>query len=133
MTHFLTLQDETTAGQKTPLGTLEFLEERIPAREILRRRIYEEVLDFNTCKSAVFSGLVQPAETEHTLNGPRQKAHRTLDWEKQYHLAQQAFEASLLILLVNDRQIESLDETIRLTLDEPTEVTFLKLVPLVGG
>ena len=35
------------------------------------------------------------------------------------------------MVLVDDRQITELDETIHLT--EQTKVTFLKLVPLIGG
>jgi hypothetical protein len=35
------------------------------------------------------------------------------------------------VLLVDDRQVESLDETV--VLRAGGEVTFLKLVPLVGG
>ncbi|WP_328873398.1 hypothetical protein OHT76_26810 [Streptomyces sp. NBC_00287] len=45
--------------------------------------------------------------------------------------ALKAFTANGLIVLVGDRQLTDLDEQVDLTAD--TEVTFLKLIPLVGG
>lgn len=45
--------------------------------------------------------------------------------------ALEAFERNGFILLVEDRQVETLEEEIRVRPD--TQVTFLKLVPLVGG
>ena len=43
----------------------------------------------------------------------------------------EAFGRNGFVVLVDDRQVEELDEDIELALG--TEVTFLKLVPLVGG
>jgi hypothetical protein len=45
--------------------------------------------------------------------------------------ALQAFERGRVLLLVDDRQVERLDEEIVLAPD--TTVTFLELVPLAGG
>jgi hypothetical protein len=42
-----------------------------------------------------------------------------------------AFKRGQIVLLVDDRQIE--DAEARIGLTETTEVTFLRLVPLVGG
>ena len=133
MGHALMLADETTSGLKSPVRTLNFLEEHVTAREVLRRRIYEEVQDHNRSEQPVFKGLVQPTGAEVTLNGVKVPRKRTINWETQFSEAQKAFEQGGFIMLANDRQIESLDETVHLSLDHPTEVTFLKLVPLVGG
>lgn len=53
------------------------------------------------------------------------------DGEQQCAKALNAFEENRVILLVNDVQMEKLDEEIIVT--PATRVTFLKLVPLVGG
>ncbi len=45
--------------------------------------------------------------------------------------ALKAFTANGLIVLVGDRQVTELDEEVEVTAD--TEVTFLRLIPLVGG
>ena len=43
----------------------------------------------------------------------------------------QAFTRNGFFVLVGDRQVESLDEELELKVD--TDVSFVKLVPLVGG
>jgi hypothetical protein len=59
------------------------------------------------------------------------KTPRRLDWEAQYSAAEQAFLRRGFIVLVNDHQVTDLAATV--TLSPGSEVTFLKLVPLVGG
>lgn len=51
--------------------------------------------------------------------------------EAQSELALRAFAANGILVLVGDRQVTEPDEEIELV--PGTEVTFLKLVPLVGG
>lgn len=110
---------------------LQVAEPILTAREILRRRVFEEVSRFNATRGQIFQGLVQPSDTERALNGYKLKKPRTLDWHEQFEQAVQAFEKNRFLLLVGDRQVESLDE--ELMLGAETEITFLKLVPLVGG
>jgi hypothetical protein len=81
--------------------------------------------------SGYFHGLVQPTEAERTLNGYRLKSIHRLDWQAQYEQAIEAFARHSYIVLVNDRQVADLDALVELHTE--TEVTFLKLVPLVGG
>lgn len=127
----LTIRDETASGETLREVVLEFLTETITVRELIRSRIYQEVKDFNAASAQVFQGLVQPTDTERALNGFRVGRGRTIDWETQFDLALRGFEGNQVLILVGDRQAESLDETI--TVAPGTEVTFLKLVPLVGG
>jgi hypothetical protein len=79
----------------------------------------------------VFRGMIQPEESEKTLNGWKLKKPRSLDWKRQFNRAVEAFEANQILILVNDRQAESLDE--EFTVGSTTTVTFLRLTPLVGG
>ncbi len=127
----LTVYDETLFGAKENPLTLDFLTETITARELIRERIYEEVRQYNATEPEYFRGLVQPTDAEATLNGVRLRARRRIDWEEQFRQTQEAFARNGFFLLVDDRQIESLDET--LTICPTTQVSFVKLVPLVGG
>jgi len=133
MTETITLYDETLAGERTPALRLSLLSSRITLRELLRRRIYEEVQEFNAAPPETqFRGLVTPTPVEAALNGVKPApAKRRIDWEAQYEKALTAFARNGFFVLVGDRQVESLDEEIQLKVD--TEVSFVKLVALVGG
>jgi hypothetical protein len=128
----LTIRDETLGGT-TPLyeWALEVLTERVTVRELIRSRVYQEVQDYNRRQTAEFRGLVQPEGAERTLNGWKLKKPRTLDWNRQFDKAVEAFGANQVLILVNDRQAESLDDEFEVRPD--TVVTFLRLTPLVGG
>ena len=125
------VRDEATNGKGSNALSLEFLTERVTARELIRSRVYQEVSEYNASLSGLFRGLVQPPDAERTLNGFRLREGRRIDWEQQSERALRAFQSNGCVLLVDDRQVERLDERIKLELG--TEVTFLKLVPLVGG
>ena len=127
----LTVRDETTAGQKGEEFTLDFLTEEITVRELIRGRIYQEVKDYNTTTPGLFRGLVEPRGAERELGGYRVRERRQLDWREQFDSAVEAFEKSRILVLVDERQVEDLDETI--VVGAETRATFLKLVPLVGG
>ncbi len=127
----LTIYDETLAGEKTPRLTLDFAVQRITVRDLIRDRVYQEVRDYNQSQPEYFRGLVQPTDSEQVLNGYKMPKQRLIDWEKQYEKALQAFQNNGFIILVNDRQVEELEEEIELTEELP--ISFLRLVPLVGG
>ncbi len=129
----VTIVDESTAGGRRSwnLDVADILEETLPLREVIRRRVYQEVTEYNAQGDDIFYGLVQPTDTERALNGYRLRAPRHLDWEAQYTKAVEAFERRGYIVLVNDHQMTDLDAVVELRAG--VEVAFLKLVPLVGG
>ena len=127
----LTIHDETTSGQKTNTFTLDCLTERMTVRELIRARIYQEAQDYNQRQPEYFRGLVEPTQAERTLNGYKLKARRKIDWQEQYQRALEAFERNGFFVLVGDKQADTLDEEFAVRVD--TEVSFVKLVPLVGG
>ena len=130
----LTIRDETTFGFGGDDGeefTLDVPTERIRVRELIRTRVYGEVRDYNLRQPGYFRGLVQPTDAERTLNGIKIRPGRRLDPEKQFEGAIESFYRNGFLVLVNDRQVEELEEEIEVGPD--TTVTFLKLVPLVGG
>jgi len=127
----LTVHDETLFGERAGALSLDFLTETITVRELIRERIYEEVRQYNATEPEYFRGLVQPSDAEVVLNGVRLRQRRRVDWQVQVDLALEAFTRNGFFILVDDRQVEHLDETITIT--PKTEVSFVKLVPLVGG
>ena len=132
MASTLTIRDETSSGESTGELVLEFLTERITVRELIRSRVYQEVQDHNLkANQTVFRGLVQPTDTERELNGYRLRQPRQIDWQTQYDTALKSFEKNGFLVLVDDQQVDSLDDEIVITPE--TRISFLKLVPLVGG
>lgn len=131
MSTTVTIRDETAGGQMNHELTLNFLTERITVRELIRSRVYQEVDDYNRLRPETFSGLVQPSDAEKTLNGYKLKARRAIQWKPQFEKACEAFGRSGFFILVDDRQVEDLEEEIVLRHD--TRVSFVKLMPLVGG
>jgi hypothetical protein len=127
----LTIHDETTSGQKTHSLSLDCLTERMTVRELIRARIYQEVQDYNQREPEYFRGLVEPTNAERFLNGYKLKANRKIDWNEQFERALDAFGRNGFFILVGDKQAEDLDQEFEVKVD--TEVSFVKLVPLVGG
>ena len=121
----------TDSGAATPAMSLDFLNEETTVREIIERRVYEEVHDHNHARPSPLQRLVSPAGAEAALNAPRAREHRPIDWMAQRDRAIEGFQRNAFFVLVGDRQVTGLDERIRLSLT--TEVTFVRLVPLVGG
>ncbi|WP_033343098.1 hypothetical protein [Catenuloplanes japonicus] len=99
----IAISDEATGAAKTPAWALEIFEETVRLDELIRRRIFQEVAE---------SG---------TRADPEERTRVTLE----------AFGRNGFVVLVDDRQVTELDEVIHLRAG--TRVTFLKLVPLVGG
>ena len=129
----LTVRDETTFGFNADGYdfTISLPAEVVTARELIRERVRQEVEDYNARRPEYFRGLVQPTDAERTLNGFKLKRLRPLDWREQYDRAVEAFHRNGFILLVDDRQVEDIDALIEAR--PQTTVTFLKLIPLVGG
>lgn len=125
------VHDELAPGRRTRSFTLYLASERITVRELIRRRVEEEVEAYNRARPEVFQGLVQPTDAERVLNGYRLKTRRPLDAAAQVEHALRAFETNGFLIVVGDRQVEDLDESIAVT--PATEISFVKLVPLVGG
>jgi hypothetical protein len=133
LTH-LKIFDTTTAsiGKKPENSfTIRVSGETISVRELLRLRIFQEVEDYNNRQPEVFRMLVQPGEAERTLNGYKFHKPRAIDPQAQFEKVVEAFHGNGFIVLVDDRQVSTLDDEIALRPE--TSVTFLKLIPLVGG
>jgi hypothetical protein len=127
----ITIHDETITGNSVGEFPLELLTERITVRELIRSRVYQEVEDYNRREPEYFRGLIQPTDAEQTLNGYKIRKARLIDWKTQFAKAVEAFERNQFFVLVDHKQAENLEDEVTIT---PTaKVTFVKLVPLVGG
>jgi hypothetical protein len=134
MSTTLKIRDETTfsLGRDDDRDfTLDVPEARITVLDLIRARVYWEVHEYNLDQPEYFQGLVQPSDAERSLNGIKMRRRRRIDPEKQFELAKRAFYSNGFILLVDDRQVDELEEEIDIRPE--TTVTFLKLLPLVGG
>ena len=127
----LRIRDETPGSRTFHEWSLEVMTERMTVRELIRSRVYQEVQDFNRRQTGDYRGLVQPTDAERTLNGYRLKQPRQINWQGQYERAIEAFESNQVLVLINDRQAESLDEEFDVA--PGTQVSFLRLTMLVGG
>jgi hypothetical protein len=131
----VTIRDETATGSVTNELTLDVLTETVTVRELIRGRVYQEVQDYSRRRqagAAEFKGLVTPTQAERALNGPATtRPGREVDWKAQFDRACEAFDRNGFFVLVDNRQAESLDEPV--TLRHDSRVSFVKLVPLVGG
>ena len=127
----LTIRDEATDGRSLNESVIEFLTETITVEELIRSRVYQEVQDYNLKKTEKFRGLVDPS-AERTSSD-----RRDIDWKAQFETACEAFRQNRVLILVDDKQVERLDQTIKLRPaigEQPaTSISFLKLTPLVGG
>jgi hypothetical protein len=130
----LTVRDETTAGDALAELELQIDSEQVTVAELIRARVHQEVRAHNATAASsrsAFVGLVQPSDTERALNARARGRGRRVDADAQTAVALRAFERGHILLLVDDRQVQDSEQTV--TLRQGSSVTFLKLVPLVGG
>ncbi len=137
----LTIRDEglgASSGQDVDSYELTVPDERLTIRELIRERVYQEVDDHNRRARAGednrFRGLVRPRDLEELLNSAAAREKRTprqIDWQAQFELATEAFVDRRVLVLIGEKQATDLDEVF--TISPGLEVTFLRLVPLVGG
>jgi len=127
----LTIQDETATGGVLNRLELEIAQEMLTVRELIGQRVRQEVAAYNAQQSEVFQGLVQPTESERVLNGYRRRSFKLIDAEEQLYKALEGFQKNSYFVLVNDRQVETLDEEV--WLGDGATASFVKLTPLVGG
>lgn len=128
----LTIRDETAGGNLLHSFSLVFESEHTTIRELICARVRHEVEAYNSSPAEpTFRGLVQPTGAERVLNGFKLAKQQTIDVDQQIDRALEAFDRNGFLVLVGDHQAESLDEA--LWIRPGAEVSFVKLVPLVGG
>ena len=129
----ITVQDQTPAGKILHELFLKFSTNRISAAELIRERVRQEVEAYNNRSEAAVMrhSLVIPTARGDIVLDPQGKKHKPVDAEAQIAIALKAFEQNGFFILADNRQLETLDETVYL--HEGLIVNFIKLTPLVGG
>ena len=125
------IKDETFTGDILNEIEIAVEKELVTVSDIISARVYAEVERYNNKSQEYFKGLIQPTDTEKTLNGFKMKKKRKIDPEKQVYVALDAFQKNGYFVLIDNQQAESLEQEVLLTAD--TTVSFIKLTPLVGG
>ncbi len=127
----LSVKDENFAGKVLNELLVKFKSKTITIRELIEARVRGEVEVYNTQRPAYYNGLVDPTDSEKTINGLKLHSRKQIDAEKQVYVALDAFQKNGFFVLVDDAQCTSLDQEIEL--HDDTHISFVKLTPLVGG
>lgn len=109
---------------------LQLPSERLTVRELITLYVADQVDRFN--QTPVDRSSRHQSEEERILNPFRPTKHtQRRDCEAECERALAAFGANSIFLLIDGNQVSDLDEVI--TIKPNTSVSFLRLVPLVGG
>jgi hypothetical protein len=127
----ITIKDTTGIGKVTNTIDVFFQSENVTVKDIIEARVLKEVRDYNSAKPEYFNGLVQPTHAEKTLNGYRVMERKKIDEEKQVYIALDAFMKNGYFILVDNKQVETLEQEVKVS--SSTNIRFVKLTPLVGG
>ena len=128
----ITISIQDTSGLKVSNRIdVQFYSDVVTVKDIIQARVEQEVADYNSEKPEYFKGLVQPGDAEKTLNGYKVKARKAIDAEKQVYIALDAFGKNAYFVLIDNKQVESLDQQVQIS--ENLSIKFVKLTPLVGG
>src|SRR5687767_7557363 len=128
----VTVSIQDTLGTKVSNQIdVQFDSDVVTVKDIIQARVEQEVADYNQKQPEYFKGLVQPTDAEKTLNGYKLKTRKPIDAEKQVYIALDAFTKSAYFVLVNNKQVESLEQEVQIAAS--SSIKFVKLTPLVGG
>jgi len=127
----LRIQDQTGAGKIISEINISLKSNRVTVKEIIEARVIAEVERYNTKLPEYFQGLVQPTHAEKTLNGYKMKERKKVDAEKQIYIALDAFSKNGYFILIDNFQVQELDQQV--DIKPSTQLSFVKLTPLVGG
>ncbi len=128
----ITISIQDTLGPKVSQQIdVQFNTDVVTVKDIIQARVEQEVADYNKKQPEYFKGLVQPTHAEKTLNGYKLQARKQIDAEKQVYIALDAFSKNAYFVLVDDKQVESLEQKVKIS--AASSIKFVKLTPLVGG
>jgi len=127
MRNDLLIRDETLTGLIEREERFSFSDETITIKEIIAERVKSEIKRKQNIDSLKAFQNVREVD----YNKGKTSLLKEIDIESHIHKAYALFDGGQIIVLVNNHQAESLDEKIEIMSDKV--VSFLKLVPLVGG
>ena len=121
------------SGESLRQRTIEIPSETTTVRELIRSSVYQDAKESNAraASKPPVPSLVQQSEIEIVLNGHRSEKPAMVDWKAQFEKAINAFNSKQILILIDDRQVRSLDDQIQIS--SATKVSFLRLTMLMGG
>jgi hypothetical protein len=133
----VTMLEQAIPGRVERALVLEMPATRATGRELIRRRLQALSEQEDTSSSPQRSLVERTLRRRYSGQGvgprrdvdPSDAERRDLDTRLRHAI--EAFERNQFMLLVDDRQLTDLDVSVPINPD--TVVTFLQLVPLVGG
>jgi hypothetical protein len=130
MATLVLVEDKVAGSKQAKKYQLELPSERLTVRELITLFVADQVDRFN--ETPVDRSSRHQSEEERILNPLRPTKHtQRRDCEAECQRALVAFGANSIFLLIDGNQVSDLDEVI--TIKPSTSVSFLRLVPLVGG
>ena len=127
----LHIKDETATGKLLNELDISFANSLTSVRDIITKRVHAEVETYNNKLPEYYKGLIQPTDSETTINGYKVKERKKINANQQVNTAIRAFEKNGFFILVDNIQSENLDQMV--VINPQTEIAFVKLTPLVGG
>lgn len=119
-------------GESSQIFELALMEMVVTVSELIELRVRQDVADFNRRKPNIFNGLVEATRSEKILNAkPTDGKRRKINPDTLVAAALEGFKSNAFILFVDERLIEDLNTVIDISTDP--KITFIRLVPLVGG
>lgn len=126
----ITVRDENLHRNDVTEMLLEMTRAKLTARDLIAERVRAECDKRLTDRMGNLAArLVGRDPKERALN--KTPAYAVEDTDRRVSAALDAFKANGFVLLLDDRQIETLDEEV--VIGPESVVTFLRLTPLVGG
>ena len=125
------IKDQQGAGKITNELAIEVESEKMTVRELITARVTSEVEEYNSKRPSTFTGLIRPDDTEAVLNGYKLRGKKVIDPERQVYVALDSFQKNGFFILVDKKQVMTLDEEV--SLHEKSTVSFVKLTQLVVG
>jgi len=124
----IVILDQTSSGETLNKLKMEFESATVKVRDIISGRVRQETKNlFESAKKSKYSFIGQ-TEIEKLNSKP---TNITELQDKKVKYALEMFQRNGYLVLIDDEQVTSLDQEVKLT--NSTEITFLKLVPLIGG
>lgn len=124
------VEDKVAGKQASQKYQLQLPREQLTVRELINVYVQDQVDRFNS--TPIDRSSRHQSDEERILNPSRPTQHtQRRDCEAECERALAAFGANNFFLLIDGNQVNDLDEVI--TIKPNTSVSFLRLVPLVGG
>jgi transcriptional regulator of acetoin/glycerol metabolism len=124
----ISILDQTSSGETLNKIKLEFQTATVKLRDIISGRVRLETKNLlDTSKKPKYS-FIERTEVEKLGSN---LTNITQLQDKKVEYALEMFQKNGYLVLIDDHQATSLDQEVKLT--NNTEITFLKLVPLISG